>query len=361
MSLRLIAFTLVAAVLFNVGDGDEVKLFHEALPSQPPATTLQAVSDDLAALVDQTVKAVVGIRVSLPREWMQQVMPADHPPFPDAYVPASEGSGFFISEAGYLLTCDHVVTPAFEAALSEPMPARRIAVELHDGRHLDALLVGRDDLGDLALLKVESDRPLPFLTLGGSKAARVGEIVLAVGNPFGILANSVSMGILSGRGRSLLQGDLFGGLLQTDATVNVGNSGGPLLNARGEVVGIANAKGGGTGVSFAIPIDEAKRVLPELKKDGAPARGFLGISFSAEAQDGRLTVVRRVIADSPAEKAGVKVGDIVLKVFDAEVDSTQAVTNRIGALRPGDLVRVELQRDGEKLVREITLGRRPKQ
>jgi serine protease Do len=149
-------------------------------------------------------------------------------------------------------------------------------VELHDGRKLAAKLVGRDDLGDLALLKLEGDAKFPYLELGDASAVQVGEIVIAVGNPFGVLANSVSLGIVSGRGRHLMQGEMFGGLLQTDATVHPGNSGGPLLNARGEVVAISNAKITGAGLGFAIPIDEAKRVLPELLNAGSPARGYLG-------------------------------------------------------------------------------------
>jgi S1-C subfamily serine protease len=248
-----------------------------------------------------------------------------------------------------------VSPPRPAAASSEP----RVEAELHDGRKLTARIIGRDFLGDLALLKLESENPFPYLELGEAKSVQVGEILIAVGNPFGVLANSVSLGILSGRGRQLMQGQMFGGLLQTDATIHPGNSGGPLLNVRGEVVAVSNAKITGAGLGFAIPIDEAKRVLPELLSAGSPARGYLGLRFEDDSASTDGTVIEFVEPRSPADRAGLKKGDIVTTVLGSKVHSLQDVTNVVGARHPGERIEITFLRDGKDQSLEIVLGRRP--
>ncbi|MFQ5542642.1 MAG: trypsin-like peptidase domain-containing protein, partial [Candidatus Binatia bacterium] len=224
----------------------------------------------------------------------------------------SLGSGFIINRDGFILTNNHVVENS-----------DKILVKLSDGREFQADLVGRDSKTDIALIKIDADRDLPTAPLGDSEKLEVGEWVLAIGNPFG-LEHSVTSGIVSAKGRHIGAGP-YDNFIQTDASINPGNSGGPLMNLRGEVVGINTAifsRGGGNiGIGFAIPVNLAKELLPQLKSKGKVTRGWLGvviqrvtpaIAESLGLDKARGALVANVSKDAPADKAGVKVGDVII-------------------------------------------------
>ena len=268
---------------------------------------------------------------------------------------SAQGSGFIINSDGYIITNHHVVADASE-----------IKVILSDERTLDAKVVGSDPKTDVALLKVEPEGKLPVVTLGNSDKLEVGDWVVAIGNPFG-LGHTVTSGIISGKDRVIGQGP-YDDFLQTDASINPGNSGGPLFNLAGEVVGINTAiVAVGSGVGFAVPINLAKNLLPQLRTEGKVTRGWLGVGiqdltgdlakkFDVEAKSGVL--VAQVFDDGPAAKAGVQAGDIVLTVEGRPVHDIRQLMNRVAALPPGRKVEVQVLRDGQKKTLSVELGER---
>jgi serine protease Do len=263
-----------------------------------------------------------------------------------------QGSGFVISDEGYILTNNHVVAGADE-----------IKVKLSDGREFRGELKGSDEKLDLALIKVTSKNHLPLATLGDSDAIEVGEWVLAIGNPFG-LSQTVTAGIVSAKGRVIGSGP-YDDFIQTDASINPGNSGGPLFNAKGEVIGINTAiVAGGQGIGFAIPINMAKTVITQLRETGKVTRGWLGVavqpvtpdlasSFGMKNEKGAL--VSEVMKDSPADKAGFKVGDIILE-FDGKPIADMHELPRLAAVTPvGKKAVVKLFRNGKALEKTVTI------
>lgn len=271
----------------------------------------------------------------------------------------SLGSGFIISKDGFILTNNHVVEGASE-----------IVVRFSDRRELVAELVGADARADLAVLKVESDDPLPAVTLGESEDLKVGEWVLAIGSPFGF-DYSVTAGIVSAKGRSLptAQNENYVPYLQTDVAINPGNSGGPLFNLDGEVVGI-NAQifsnsGGFMGVSFAIPIDVALDVADQLRTDGRVSRGWLGVviqsvnralaeSFGLERPYGAL--INQVLEGSPAQKGGLQAGDVITRFNGRTIERSQELPHFVGRVRAGATAEVELVREGKQITMDIVVG-----
>ncbi|MFZ5469950.1 MAG: Do family serine endopeptidase [Myxococcota bacterium] len=266
------------------------------------------------------------------------------------------GSGFIIREDGLVLTNSHVV----EGALS-------IRVQLDDRRTFEAKVLGRDPLTDLALLELQGEvGRLPVVQLGDSEKMRVGDWVMAIGNPFG-LASSVSAGIISARARDIQVGP-FDDFFQTDAAINPGNSGGPLFNMHGEVIGINTAiVGGGAGIGFAVPSNMAKFLLPQLEK-GVIHRGWLGLAVqdltpelaralgvSAE----RGAVVAEVSAGTPAAKAGLEEKDVVVAIEGQPVESARALTRTVGFRKPGESVRLQVYRGGKLREVQVRLGERP--
>lgn len=262
------------------------------------------------------------------------------------------GSGFVISEDGFILTNNHVVAGADE-----------IKVKLSDGREFKGEVKGRDEKLDIALVKVDAKGNLPVAPLGDSDKTEVGEWVMAIGNPFG-LAQTVTAGIVSAQGRVIGSGP-YDDYIQTDASINPGNSGGPLFNIKGEVIGINTAiLAGGQGIGFAIPVNMAKAILPQLKENGKVVRGWLGVSiqpvtqelassFGLDAEKGAL--VSEVIAGSPAEKSGLKEGDIVLE-YDGHTIKEMAELPRVVAMTPvGKKVTVLVQRDGRQQKLPVTI------
>jgi len=255
----------------------------------------------------------------------------------------SLGSGFIISKDGYILTNNHVVEDADE-----------VKVTLSDEKTYDAKIIGTDAKTDLAVLKIDVDHDLPLVPLGDSGTLEVGDWVIAIGNPFG-LERTVTAGIVSARGRVIGSGP-YDDFIQTDASINPGNSGGPLFNLQGEVVGINTAiVAGGQGIGFAIPVNMAKDLLPQLKT-GKVSRGWLGVqiqkvtpelaeSFGLDSEKGAL--VADVVKDSPADKAGVKTGDIILSFNGQEVDSMRKLPRIVAAVPPGSKVKMKVLRHGK--------------
>jgi serine protease Do len=269
-----------------------------------------------------------------------------------------QGSGFIVDADGYVLTNNHVVAGA-----------TKLRVELGDGRSFEAKLIGTDKATDLAVIKIKDKvADLPISKLGDSDSLRTGQWVLALGNPFG-LAQSVSAGIISAQGRSIGMAD-YENWIQTDAPTNPGNSGGPLVNLRGEVIGINTAiysrnGGGSVGIGFAIPINVAKGAFSDLKQGKKVTRGYLGVSitdltparakmFKYEGTDGVL--VRAVTPGSPAHRGGLKSQDIIISIDDHMVKSVAKLRSRIASSKPGVEVNVAIWRNGAKVTLTVELG-----
>jgi serine protease Do len=266
------------------------------------------------------------------------------------------GTGFIIDADGWIVTNHHVAGKADQ-----------ITVTLSDGRKLPAKLVGSDEKTDLALLKVESDKKLPYVTFGDATKVRVGQTVMAVGNPFG-LGGTVTTGIVSARGRDIHSGP-FDDYIQTDAAINRGNSGGPLFDMNGNVIGINTAifspTGGSVGLGFAIPSSLAEPVVAQLKANGRVERGLLGVqiqpvtselaqSMSLEGEKGAL--VAQVQPDSPALAAGIKSGDVINSVDGKNVDTMRDLTRMISGMKPGSSAKIGLWRDGKEMTLTAKIG-----
>ena len=271
---------------------------------------------------------------------------------------SSMGSGFFISDDGYLLTNHHVIDGADE-----------IVVRMTDRREFDAELVGVDPRSDLALLKVEAEN-LPYLSFADSENLKVGEWVVAIGSPFG-LDFSASAGIVSAIGRSIPSetGGNYVPFIQTDVAINPGNSGGPLFNLKGQVVGVNSQiytkSGGSIGLSFAIPASLSKNVVAQLKKKGRVDRGWLGVviqdvdkdladSFGLKKPTGAL--IAQLERDGPADKAGVRIGDVILEFNGIDILSSGDLPHAVGATSPGEKVPVKLMRKGKQKVINVEVG-----
>ncbi len=323
---------------------------------QPVLAQGRAGALDFADLVERAAPAVVGITVSSKQTGMRlpaQLRGRPQPQTDDEAVPVGSGSGFLISADGYLLTNHHVVSRADE-----------ILVVLSDKRELKGRLIGSDARTDVALVKIEATG-LPFLKAGEVDKLRVGEWVLAIGSPFG-LDQTVTAGIVSAKNREI--GD-FLQFIQTDAAVNQGNSGGPLLNTRGEVVGINSRilapTGGFQGISLAIPIDEAIRVSDSLRSVGRVVRGRLGIVLgpvSKEIADAlglpKATgaAVMSVEAGSPAEKAGIRPSDVVLKFNNKVIELWNDLPRLVGSVKPGTAVTLQIWQGGKAKDVQATVG-----
>ncbi len=269
------------------------------------------------------------------------------------------GTGFIISSDGYIVTNNHVVEGADKIFVNlEGATSKAASVE--------AELIGMDPETDIALLKVKVDKTLPTLTFGDSDALEVGEWVLAIGNPFG-LSSTVTAGILSAKGRNIHSGP-YDNFLQTDASINPGNSGGPLINMQGEVIGINTAiAASGQGIGFAIPSKLAASIVEQLKTGQKVSRGWIGVSIqdldemTAKAlgidQDSGA-LIASVMPGEPAEKAGLRSGDIVIRIGDAKIESSSDLTREIASYKPKSEVKILVMRDGKQKVFTVKLGER---
>jgi serine protease DegQ len=273
---------------------------------------------------------------------------------------SSLGSGVIVTSTGYVLTNHHVVEAADE-----------IEVALHDGKKLLAKVVGNDPETDLAVLRLDAEG-LPAITFGSSDALKVGDVVLAIGNPFGV-GQTVTGGIVSALGRTGLGINTFENFIQTDAAINPGNSGGALVDAGGNLVGINTAifsrSGGSMGIGFAIPVSTAKMVLEQIIKNGAVTRGWIGVevqevttgvaeSFRLDSTRGAL--IAGVLRGGPADRAGVRPGDVLVEIEGKPVADPSSMLNLVAALAPGNSARMKLKRKGRDIETNVTVGRRPK-
>ena len=281
---------------------------------------------------------------------------------PMQYKQRGQGSGFIISKDGYILTNNHVVGDA-----------DKITVQMHDGRELSGKLIGADPKSEVAVIKVDAE-DLPSLELGDSSKLEIGEWVIAVGNPFG-LTETLTVGVVSAKGRSNLKIAEYEDFIQTDAAINPGNSGGPLLDIDGRVIGINTAifsqSGGYMGIGFAIPINMAKSVKNQFVTAGKVERGFLGVVLNRQEVDADMAksfgldraggvLIAELVKDSPAEAAGIQPGDIITKVNGEEVSDNDAFKDKVAVLEPGTKAGFTVFRDGGEKTIEVTIGTFPK-
>lgn len=326
------------------------------LPTALVACTRPGVAQrglpDFADLAESVLPAVVSIQVTSREENEPRRNPQDRRRG-GSHLVQGAGSGFIIEPSGIIVTNGHVVGNA-----------TRVIVTTQDGTEYPARVMGADDLTDIALLKITGRTALPAVSLGVSANMRVGQWVMAAGNPFG-LGGSVTAGIVSARGRDIGAGP-FDDFIQTDAPINPGNSGGPLFNMAGEVIGINTAiyspSGASAGIGFAVPSDLARPVVEALIRGGRVDRGWLGVSVADAEEQGRRqrgAVIMGIERNSPAARAGLRQGDLVTALNGEAVATSRALVRGVAVLPPGETVRLTLQRGGRQQEIAVQIGRRP--
>ena len=346
--------------LQQMGSAERPAPMLEAGPSKPPALAGGSYRNAAARAMPAVVNIVTSKR---PKR-------SKHPLMKDPFFKrffgdegdeedSSLGSGVIVSAEGYILTNNHVVEAADE-----------IEVMLADGRKAAAKVVGTDPETDLAVIKISLEK-LPVIVLGQAEQAQVGDVVLAIGNPFGV-GQTVTMGIISALGRNNLHINHFENFIQTDAAINFGNSGGALVDTHGNLLGINSAiysqSGGSVGIGFAIPMSTAKTVMEAIIKSGHVVRGWIGVetqditpelarSFSLPRQNGAK--IAGVVRNGPAYKGGVRPGDILLSVDDKPVSDTTGMLNQIAQLVPGEKAKMKVLRKSRETTLDVTVGKRP--
>jgi len=325
-----------------------------------------ALQTSYADLVDRDAPAVVTVRserrVRVPEQFPFMEMPllGEVQPQPQDRIEHGLGSGVIVSADGYILTNDHVIEGAED-----------IRVELTDNRTLPAKVIGSDAPSDLAVLKIDASH-LPVLPLGNSDQVRVGDVVLAIGNPLGV-GQTVTMGIISAKGRQTgISDGSFEDFLQTDAPINQGNSGGALINTNGELIGInsqiISPSGGNIGIGFAVPANMAKSVIAQLTKSGTVRRGMLGLTVqsvtsdlasSLGLSDVRGALISSVQQGGPANRAGVQRGDVILALNGSPVADSNALRNQIANTEPGSEVTLTILRDKREQQIRVKLAELP--
>ena len=337
-----------------------------AAARSPVSSALSATTVSFADVAERLNPAVVNIDATSRGNRIRRRYGMQLPDSPDLFDRPQEreregprrgaGTGFLIDGAGHILTNHHVIDGA-----------DRIMVRLTDGRNLRAERVGSDPDTDIALIKVSSQRPLPFAPLGNSDALRVGEWVVAIGNPLAY-EHTVTVGVVSFIGRKLFDSSLDR-YIQTDAAINFGNSGGPLINARGEVIGINSAiSSRAANIGFAVPINQASAILPQLRDTGRVSRGYIGValrdvdpdlqrSLGLKSADGAL--VQDVTAGSPGARAGIRTYDLIVAVDGAAVDGNDQLIQLIAARQPGTTATLQIVRDGRPMNMPVKLAERP--
>ncbi|MFN3627327.1 DegQ family serine endoprotease [Parvibaculum sp.] len=365
-NLRRPALTLVLASVVALGLGSASVVANtqplDTRSAAPSANDLERLPS-FADLVEKVSPAVVSIRVNeevaaqagipeLPfppgspfERFFRDMQPQGRDGAPRRRQATSLGSGFVISADGYVVTNNHVVGEG-----------KDITVVRNDGTEMPAKLIGRDPKTDLALVKVEAKTPMPYVAFGNSDNLRVGDWVLAVGNPFG-LGGTVTTGIVSARGREIGAGP-YDDFIQIDASINRGNSGGPTFDVHGNVVGVNTAiyspTGGSVGIGFAIPSSIAERVISQLKNDGKVTRGWLGVTIqqvddelaaSLGLDKARGALVAQVAKDSPAENSGIRAGDVIVNINGKEMEDVRAVSRTVADLQPDTRAEIVVWRD----------------
>ena len=386
-----VAIAFVGGVLLASGKGWTHLGFAGDTSSRAAGSGSVAPSDGFAAIADRATPAVVSIQVdtktrAIPVRAHRQIPPGMVPPGMEQYfdfgqpqqqrpsVQEASGSGFIVTKDGYILTNNHVIT-----GMDHTTVADRINVKLLDGRVFTAKVIGNDPTTDIAVLKIDGNN-LPTIPLGDDTKARVGEWVLAIGNPLGVLDFTVTAGIVSAKNRSLpglLGNDRYAisDLIQTDAAINPGNSGGPMVNTRGEVIGINNAIASETGYyagyGFAVPITLAKKVMDDIIAHGHVRFGILGVAITEVDADAaavaKLDHVYGVLvqgfnpdnADNPARKAGLQEGDVIVSADGQGADRVSSLQRVVRNHAPGETVHLEFVRYGKKMTADVRLAPRP--
>ena len=370
----LLSLALVVVSFASCSGQSPALSLQPANPAPPVASSgaIPGLQTSYAELVSRVSPAVVTIRSTERARTAQQFPFMDDPQFREFFgdrLPQQQqpqrpvqgvGSGVIVSPDGYILTNHHVVDGALE-----------IRVEMTDNRSFTAKVVGSDPPSDLAVLKVDATN-LPTLSFSDSDKVRVGDPVLALGNPMGI-GQTVTSGIVSAKGRSTgLSDGSFEDFLQTDAAINRGNSGGALVNTTGELIGInsqiLSPSGGNIGIAFAIPSNMAKAVMDQLLKNGKVSRGMLGVtiqSVNAEMASSlnlpaaRGAIVSSVTAGGPADRAGIKRGDVVTAINNQPVIDTNSLRNQVASMKPGSTASVTVVRSGREQNMQVTLSELP--
>ena len=368
---NLVAAAVSAALVGAVAVTEPWSPVNAAAGAGSTMTTMQGGFADLVSEVRPAVVNVQVVRAIRPAAESRMRWRAPGMEFPEFFhhfrgmpgfaVPGGPraegvGSGFVIDASGLIVTSNHVVKGADS-----------VTVTLQDGKKLEARVVGADPKTDLALLEVDAEEPLPVVEFGNSERTRVGDWVVAVGNPFG-LGGTVTAGIVSGRGRDIGSGP-YDDFLQIDAPINRGNSGGPLFDRSGRVVGVNTAifspTGGNVGIGFAIPANVAKPVIESLRTDGKVDRGWLGVQIQhidetmAEAlglEDAQGALVASVMADGPAAEAGLKPGDVILSFAGEKFDSMKDLPRIVAAVDSGTEVEIRVLRDGDHKTLTAKIG-----
>jgi serine protease Do len=371
-----LAAVVVASVLFGMVIAGVLNVTPPADADRPQEAVATSTAPggngapDFASLADQVVPSVVSVfstdfidpsdRRGMPRDpfhFFRRPQPDDDRER-EPLRRESSGSGFFISAEGEILTNNHVIEDA-----------DRIKIRLSDETELDVEVVGRDVPTDIALLRVEKpDRRFPYLKLGDSEIVRAGEWVMAVGNPLQ-MGHTVTVGVVSAKGRVLgLSDTSFEDYIQTDAAINLGNSGGPLVDVTSRVIGINTAiNAAGQNLGFAIPIDTAQRILPQLRERGRVVRGYLGImvanvdqktadAFGLDSRRGAF--VEDVVEDHAADKGDVRHGDVIVEVDGDPVENTRDLIDTVSSIPPGTDVELGVIRDGKRITLEVELEER---
>lgn len=325
----------------------------------------------LADLVEQLQPAVVNISTTHKQNDVNQNedipgISSTNPKIDEYFNPreskqVSLGSGFVIDKSGYIITNNHVIDQA-----------DKINVIFADNTQIEATLIGKDNKTDIALIKVEAKKDLPFVKLGNSDEMRVGDWIVAIGNPFG-LGGSVTAGIISAKSRDIESGP-YDNFIQTDASINQGSSGGPMFNLKGEVIGINTAifstNGGSMGIGFAVPINLAHFVINQLKAKGVVERGWVGLKIQPNSQDISSSVgmpinqgvmVSSVTENSSAKKAGIEAGDIIIRFDGQAIDGTKNLSRMVAEMAIGKNVEVELWRNPNKLTLKMMIEAMPKE
>ena len=365
VSVLFVVTTLKPEWLGRSDSGLQVVELRQATPSPSLPARAASYSDAVRKAVPSVVNIFTSKEIKTPRHPF-----LDDPLFrhffgdrleEEPQRAASLGSGVIVSPKGYILTNHHVVEAADE-----------IEVALIDGKKLKAKAVGSDPETDIAVLQVEGG-PVPAISCGDADALRVGDVVLAIGNPFGV-GQTVTMGIVSALGRSQLGINTFENFIQTDAAINPGNSGGALIDSAGNLVGINTAiysrSGGSLGIGFAIPASSARNVMEQIIQTGGVTRGWIGVeareitpemgeSFRLGATTGVL--IEGVLRGGPAERAGLKPGDVLVAIEGKPVKDPNAMLNLVAALVPGKPASIRLRRDNKDVDVQVAVGKRPTQ
>jgi serine protease Do len=347
----------------QVAQNDQSRMQDVVPRAGAPASFADLTAQLQPAVVNIAVRQKVQVDNPLAGTPLGQMMGGGGP---SARIAEAQGSGFIVSADGYVVTNNHVIS------LDQKGAADAVMVTLADGTEYNARIVGRDQDSDIAVLKVDAKAPLPFVKFGQSSKARAGDWVIAIGNPFG-LGGTVTSGIVSSVNRNTGAG-AYDHYIQSDASINSGNSGGPMFDMRGNVIGINNwivaPSGGNIGIGFAIPADTAKPIVDKLISGKAIERGFLGVQMQPITDEiadslglphNRGELVRIVPPGLPAAAAGIKPGDIVLKVNGIEVSPDHSLSAIVSDLAPGTRIPIDLLRHGKPLGLSATVAKRPTQ